>query len=305
MLRATLTSLAKLELQGIDCRYIIIENNDHCTVDAIVNELADTVGAGRVTYRLEPQLGIAYARNTALETALGMNVDALAFIDDDEIADPRWLAELLRTANQDQLDLVGGPVGLQPAPVDASASEKRVWRGVDARCRAIENKGKHLAMVKQDHRITIVTNNWLVNLDIIQRTGLRFDKTLGMSGGEDTAFFRALRCLGGKSGWAPDALVLETLPRERLTLAYQFRRSRDQALARHRAKYPNPGLNTFITFLGVAIFKIVGGILRIIQSFFDSGASLVRAARAFGAIAGMASALRGHRSNHYETVSGR
>ena len=305
MLRATLASLARLELQGIDCHYIVIENHDSHTVGTIVNELTDMVEAGRVTYRIEPRLGIAYARNAALETALGLNVDALAFIDDDEVADPRWLAELLRMANQNGLDLVGGPVGLQPAPADASASEKMVWRGIKARCDDIEAKGRRLAARGDTSDITITTGNWLANLDFVRRMNLRFDETLNLSGGEDTTFFRVLRESGGKTGWTADAIVTESQPRERLTLNYQFNRARDQALARHRAKYPNPSLNAFIVFLGMTIFKTVGGILRILQSFFDSGASLVRAARAFGAIAGMASALRGHRSNHYETVSGR
>lgn len=305
MLRATLHSLAALELDGIDCCFIIIENNEIRTVTAVVGEFADMVGAERVTYCLETHLGIACARNAALKTALGMNVDALAFIDDDEIADPQWLAELLKVANRDRLDLVGGPVGLQPPPADASANEKMVWRGLSARCRAMERKSRSLARKGRDHRITIVTNNWLADLSFIRRTGLHFDEALGMSGGEDTAFFRELRHLGGKTGWATDALILETMPRERLTLAYQYRRASDQALVRQRAKYPRPGFVAVMVFLATALFKTAGGIFRIFQSFFDGGASLVRAARAFGAIAGAASALHGRSSNHYATVSGR
>lgn len=305
MLRATLHSLAKLRLDGVTCHFIIVENNNHSTAMEIAEEFAGMVGAGRITYCLEPQLGIANARNTALKTALGMNVDALAFIDDDEIADPEWLGELIRTANRDQLDLVGGPVGLLPPPEDASASAKMVWRGLKARHQSIEARSRRHVRRGESSRITITTGNWLADLDFIRRTGLHFDKTFNLSGGEDTAFFRSLREAGGKTGWTASAIVSESQPREQLTLTYQFRRARDQACARHRTKHPNPGLLALVSFCGIALFKIIGGILRIIQSAFDNGASLVRAARAFGALTGIAAALLGHRLNHYATVSGR
>lgn len=305
MLRAALRSLAALDLPGIDCRFIVVENNDVQTVAPVVAELADAVGPGRVALRLEPRLGIASARNNALDAALAMGVDALAFIDDDEVAEPRWLAELVGEANRRGLDLVGGPVGLQPAPPDATAAERMVWRGLAARCRDNEARGRRLAARGRDDRVTVTTGNWLADLGFIRRTGLRFDETLVLSGGEDTAFFRALRKAGGRTGWTPDAVASESWPRERLTLAYQFRRARDQALARHRAKYPKAGPGAAAASVGIVLFKAVGGGVRALQSVFDGGASLVRAARAFGAAAGIIGALRGRRSRHYETVSGR
>lgn len=305
MLRAALRSLARLDLAGTDCRYIVVENNDVQTVAPVVAELADAVGCERVALRLERRLGIAFARNSALDAALAMGVDALAFIDDDEIADPRWLIELVRAMKRGRLDLVGGPVGLQPPPSDATAAEKMVWRGLNARCRSMEAKGRRLAARGRDERITVTTGNWLADLDFIRRTGLRFDETLNLSGGEDTDFFRALRKAGGRTGWTAEAVASESWPRERLTLGYQFRRARDQALARQHAKYPEPGPRAIAAFVAIALFKAVGGVLRMAQAIFDGGASLVRAARAFGAVAGVTAALRGRRSSHYETVSGR
>lgn len=305
MLRAVLRSLATLDLSGIDHRFIIVENNDVQTVAPIVEELTEDVGADRVALRLERRLGIAFARNLALETALDMGVDALAFIDDDEIADPQWLAELLYDANRRGLHLIGGPVRLHTAPADASAMERMVWRGLNARCHDIEARGCRLAARGRDDRVTVTTGNWLADLDFIRRTGLRFDESLALSSGEDTVFFRALRKAGGRTGWTPRAVASESWPRERLTLAYQFRRARDQALARHRTKYPQVGFGTMVVSAGMVLFKSVGGVLRTIQSAFDGGASLVRAARAFGAAVGIVDALHGRKSRHYETVSGR
>lgn len=305
MLRAALHSLARLELSEIECHFIIVENNEVQTVAAVVAEFAEAVGPEHVSLCLEPCLGIAFARNHALDTAFALGVDRLAFIDDDEIADPRWLIELMAAMDRTGLNLIGGPVALAPAADSSTSAEHRVWRGLNARYRNIEAKARSLAARGHDNGVTIVTNNWLADLDFIRQAGLRFDETLGMSGGEDTAFFRALRKAGGSSGWASQALVHETVPRERLTLAYQYRRARDQALVHHRAKYPQPAPHALIAFVGISLFKIIGGCLRVIQSAFDGGASLVRAARAFGAVAGMAASLRGQRSRHYATVAGR
>lgn len=304
MLRDVLRSLAALDLTGMDCRFIVVENNDVQTVAPIVAELIGRVGADRVDLLLEPRHGIAFARNHALDMALAAGVDALAFIDDDEIAEPQWLATLLREANNRSLHLVGGPVGMQPAAPDATAMERMIWRGLDARCRANEAKSRRRLAGKRDDRITITTGNWLADLDFIRTKGLRFDDEHALSSGEDTVFFRALRKAGGRTGWTPDAAAFENWPRDRLTLDYQFRRARDQALARHRTKYPDVGPRVTLISAGLVLFKIFGGFVRAVQALFDSGASLVRSARAFGAALGIIDSLRGRESRHYETVSG-
>ncbi len=304
MLRDLLRSLAALDLSGIDCRFIVVENNDEQTVAPIVEELTDAVGVDRVDLLLEPRQGIAFARNHALEVALDAGVDALAFIDDDEVAEPQWLAALLREANRRGLHLVGGPVGMQAAASDATAMEKMVWRGLDARCREGETRGRRLLASNRDDLITITTGNWLADLGFIRDKGLRFDEEHALSSGEDTVFFRALRKAGGKTGWTPDAAAFENWPRERLTLTYQFRRARDQALARHRTKYPDAGLRVTLISAGLVLFKVFGGVVRAFQAIFDGGASLVRSARAFGAALGIVDALRGLESRHYKTVSG-
>src|SRR4051794_3771547 len=79
-------------------------------LDALVHVLVvdnDAAGSARsvvvqspttATYVVEPQPGIAAARNRALDEAEGY--DAIIFVDDDEWVDESWLAELLAYADR-------------------------------------------------------------------------------------------------------------------------------------------------------------------------------------------------------------
>ncbi len=53
--------------------------------------------------------------------------------------------------------------------------------------------------------------------------GLRFDPAFALTGGGDTAFFRALHASGARIVYAPRAVVTETVPPERATLWYRLR----------------------------------------------------------------------------------
>jgi hypothetical protein len=73
-----------------------------------------------VRYLSEPRPGASYARNLALEQDLG---EFAAWIDDDEIADPLWLSELMRALeSRPGIDGVSGVV--VPAELETQA---QVW----------------------------------------------------------------------------------------------------------------------------------------------------------------------------------
>ena len=61
---------------------------------------------------IEPRQGNCHAINAAFETALQMFPAATSFlmIDDDEIASPDWLEQMVGTADATGADIVGGPV---------------------------------------------------------------------------------------------------------------------------------------------------------------------------------------------------
>jgi glycosyltransferase involved in cell wall biosynthesis len=118
MLRALLNSYANMEFpEGDDVDFIIVENNDVDTVSGTVKEFRDMVSPHNVFHILERKIGISHARNSALEYSIDNGYAILAFADDDEVVDTRWLMELLDERDGNALDIVGSPVRI--APVDA------------------------------------------------------------------------------------------------------------------------------------------------------------------------------------------
>ncbi|HEU4349887.1 MAG TPA: glycosyltransferase [Actinoplanes sp.] len=71
----------------------------------------------RVEYLLEKTPGLSFARNAAVAAAPG---EILAWIDDDEVADPYWLAEVARAlADHPEADVVSGVI--VPAELETRA----------------------------------------------------------------------------------------------------------------------------------------------------------------------------------------
>ena len=182
--------------------------------------------------------------------------------------------------------------------------ERIIWKGLVYRQSGIERTAKRRWDVGRDCLVTVVTNNWLVDLNLIRFTGLKFDESLGVSGGSDTLFFLQAKRNGARSGWAPEAIVSEFMPKSRLCLAYQLRRGRDQAIANFQKKYARITPKIFILSCGFIVGKCLlsGGLLCL--ALLDGGRSLVRGVRAFGFAMGRAAVMFGSRSRQYEFVQG-
>jgi GT2 family glycosyltransferase len=290
--------------EGVEPVFVLVENERGPTLSEVIDAFRTRVSPAEVIHEHEPRLGIPFARNRVLDVALRRGCDLLAFIDDDETADSRWLEELCGTQRRRGLDLVGGPVRVKPCPDDANAWERVIWKGLVHRFARIEAAALGHYRRGTDDRVTVVTNNWLADLNFIRRHGLRFDESIGFSGGSDTRFFRQARAAGARTGWAPQAFVHELWPRERLTAGYQYRRGRDQAIASFRNKHPVRTPWIVIRSVGYIVCKLVSFAVLLVFSLLDGGRSLVRALRALGFAAGRLRALLGSRSSHYARVQG-
>jgi succinoglycan biosynthesis protein ExoM len=69
-------------------------------------------------YVHQPKRGISSARNAALEKALQLRADWIACIDDDETAEPDWIAQLMHPDYLDVPVLMGANIYRYPRPPD-------------------------------------------------------------------------------------------------------------------------------------------------------------------------------------------
>lgn len=103
-LRSCLTSVLKMEYPNLEL--LVVDNAP--TTAASRDVVREVDHAHRVHYVVEPRAGVSWARNRAIAEA---SEDIIAFIDDDEVADPHWLTEIVRAfAEVPGVDVVSGPM---------------------------------------------------------------------------------------------------------------------------------------------------------------------------------------------------
>jgi GT2 family glycosyltransferase len=154
---------------------------------------------------VEPNQGNCHAINAAFETALATFPAAtkLLMIDDDEIASPQWLEGMVSAAEASGADLVGGPV----LP-DFDDELKRGLRRHPAFRPAYDESGP----------VPIIygCGNCLIMRRVFETLAdPAFDLKFNFLGGGDTDFFVRCRQAGMRFHWAADAVITETVPRNR------------------------------------------------------------------------------------------
>jgi succinoglycan biosynthesis protein ExoM len=149
------------------------------------------------------------ARNAALRAALHAGADYIAFLDDDEVAPPHWLALLLRALQESGADAVqGGVRALPPATEDIGAG------------------GAPAASLAWEPCESLATCNVLFKARLVAPPlSLRFDESMRFTGGSDREFFMRAHKRGAKLLRVHDVDVFEDAHAERRTLAYQAARA--------------------------------------------------------------------------------
>jgi succinoglycan biosynthesis protein ExoM len=188
-------------------RVLVADNHASPVEAATVADFAARTGMD-LHYLHAPADNIAIARNAALDAA---RAPLLAFVDDDEIPAPDWLATLSRVQQETGADALVGSV--QPVyPADAPAwlvdgDFHAKWPGVDASGRCRDASTANALVVRARIR------------------GLHFDQRFGRSGGEDTLWFAQLRERGVEARPCVAAAVVEAIDRQRLSLQWLCRRA--------------------------------------------------------------------------------
>ena len=207
----TLRSLDVLDLpKGVDLRIVVCDNDDSPSAQTVVKETAAAMTRS-VLYYHAPARNISVARNAGLDAAVARGADWVAFLDDDEIAEPDWLATLLACAKANGSDAVFGPSIANYGP-DAPDWMRRE----DYHSNWPERRG---GVVQTGH-----TCNALLRLGDAPWRAERFDVARGRAGGEDTEFFFRLYHQGARFEISETAVVREGVPLGRLSFRWLARR---------------------------------------------------------------------------------
>lgn len=296
LLGTLLQSFAALDApEGADYSVLVVDNDPLGSARPCLDPLMGSIPG--LTYVLEPRRGIPVARNAALDYALANDFDALCFVDDDEFVKHDWLAKLVATWRETGAQLVGGPVLVAAPPQEATPFEAFINDSLAARMNRKNAKSAKLA--SKGAPVTVVTNNWLCALRWMKPKNIRFDERQLYTGGSDASFCKAMRAAGAKIVWSPDALVYETMTRDRLTLAYQFHRGASQSNNHFVMKNPTLTADVLLSALLVSVLKFVTGALLLVVPVFGK-ASPVVAVRSMGWSVGRIGAIMGFRSRLYE-----
>lgn len=206
-LERLLNSLAA-QTEAPDFDVVVIDNDPGGAGAAVAARFAGSI---TIAYQIEPERGLARVRNRAVAAARGA---FLAFIDDDEWADPQWLGELHRQATLTGADVVIGPVRVE---FEASVAP------------AMRACGLFDTMPIADGEpvpwwFTRTSNAYVRRAALPSQDG-PFSSEFDLTGGEDVELFWRMIDAGARVVAATGASVTEFRPARRARLGWVLRRA--------------------------------------------------------------------------------
>jgi len=207
-LAGTLQSIVDQQTNGrFEFDVHVVDNGSSDNTREVVERLAATAPVA-VHYHLQRTPGDAAARNLGVAESAG---EWLAFCDDDQLAEPTWLAELCATMSAMNASVVGGAVHLDLEPA--------VLVDLDPLCRQALRETKlypHVRTYKRGHLPG--GGNALVARRVFEQLG-GFDESM-TGGGSDCDFFTRARAAGLSMWYTPRAIVRHRIPPQRLSTAF-------------------------------------------------------------------------------------
>ena len=192
-----------------DFRVLVVDNAP--ATDTTAEVVRSAARRGPVDYLLERRAGLSFARNAAVAAAPG---EILAWIDDDEVADPDWLAEVARgLADHPEADVICGVI--VPAELETQA---QVWfeqfgghsKGRGFRPDVFSPATAHVQSPLYPLPPFGTGANMTFRPGVIERIG-GFDTALGAGtpamGSEDTLAFTQVLVGGGTIVYQPSAVT--------------------------------------------------------------------------------------------------
>lgn len=210
-LLSALRSLLVLETEGLfTYEVVVINNNSTDDTSQVVSDLAASASIN-IREFMETKPGVVYARNRGVQESSG---EWIAFFDDDQLADSKWLFELLQCGLRQNCLCVGGAVKLK-LPDGFNDPISPFCRMLLGETVGMEDLERYSA------RKTPGAGNLLVHKSVFGTVGLfreEFNKR-----GEDTDLFLRMHSAGIDGWYTPSAIVHHVIPPDRLTPAYLLR----------------------------------------------------------------------------------
>lgn len=251
---------------------IVVDNDAAQSAKVVVDEFA-TKGMF-VTYVCEPIRGLSRVRNRGLEAS---SAEYLAFIDDDEIANPDWLAGLIAVSRNYNADVVFGPVrSVLPDDAPTWAANHPLFNRPNMETGRPRDSG--------------ASGNVLLARHVYAEGRHKFDDAFAHSGGEDLDFFHRLALSGHSLRWAADAVVHEHVGSERLTPKWLALRSLRGGQSYVRVIVRRRPLHRRVYFLVKSVLGLMFGVVGI-WAFVHPTPFLVRALSRGAAAIGHLSSL--------------
>ena len=247
MLAKCLESIVSQKIpENVSFSIFITDNDSGESGKEIVDSFMEKTGIP-IYYTVEKKQGIPFARNSILEQAANTRTDLLMFIDDDEYAAPDWVEKMYNYFLESGCDVVRGHV----CTVYPEETPSWIVKGA-----FYQRKNRKTG----DMLDSASTNNVLFDFNKISLDwGLKFDEAFALRGGSDSDFFRRAYLKGAKITWVSDAIVYETLEKERFSISYLLKRK--FRTRNGRAFFQNITVIMWIKTFISAIYRIIKGII--------------------------------------------
>lgn len=216
-LKDTLESLINQECNGsFGYEVVVVDNNSKDKTKEAVESYVLPFN-GRLRYLFEPRQGKSYALNAGIKEAEG---EIIAFIDDDCLAEKKWLLNMLKCFRIYNCDGIGGrvlPLYQDNTPLWIKEN-KDILNGPIP----LYDYGEDIREYDKQNMLPFIGANMILKKYCFNKAGLfREDLGAGLgSAGEDTEFFRRLQRNGINLYYCGTALVLHKIEHNRMNLEY-------------------------------------------------------------------------------------
>jgi succinoglycan biosynthesis protein ExoM len=288
-----LQSVSKLTApSAADVRILVVDNSEsQAARETNAALVRDIHSPWAIAVEHQPQLGISFARNHALEAALASDADAVVFLDDDQTVPEDWLAVLVRAWREEAVDAMKSSV--------RELAREHFGRYDHS---AIEELLRlHSSSRRRTGAKTLATNGVMISRRVFDEFRLRFDPRFALMGGEDTDFFHRARLLGASLAVTCETMAFEWRPENRRSLLALLRHGFRVGVCKAHLRQVYGRSSAF--WLGRGLLWVVTGLLALpavvwLPSKLNSTAK--RMAEGAGLIVG----LCGFRFEYYRVVPG-